>query len=89
MFGGVSLRMQISELGRQIWAYSILLQGTGGHLHPESATASKVWSRALVFWSTAISKSSFTKKISCTNQLHKPRIKSSSAQFSVLHNTPF
>ena len=34
--------------------------GTGGH--PESGTPSKVWSWALVCWSTAISKSSFTKK---------------------------
>ena len=35
--------------------------GTGGH--PDSGTPSKVWSWALVCWSTAISKSSFTKKI--------------------------
>ena len=34
--------------------------GTGGH--PESGTPSKVWSWALVCWSTAILKSSFTKK---------------------------
>ena len=33
--------------------------GTGGY--PESGNPSKVRSRALVFWSTAISKSSFTK----------------------------
>ena len=38
--------------------------GTGGH--QESETPSKVWSRALDCWSTAISKSSFTKKISVT-----------------------
>ena len=37
--------------------------GTGGH--PESGTPSKVWSWALVCWSTAISKSSFTKKSGC------------------------
>ena len=35
--------------------------GAGGH--PESGTPSNVWSRALVWWSTLISKSSFTKKI--------------------------
>ena len=33
--------------------------GTGGH--PESGTLSKVLSQDLVCWSTAISKSSFTK----------------------------
>ena len=37
-----------------------LSAGTGGH--PESGTPSKVWTWALVCWSTNISKSSFTKK---------------------------
>ena len=43
--------------------------GTGWH--PETGTPSKVWSRALICWKTAISKSSFTK-----NQGEPPLIKS-------------
>ena len=51
--------MILAKLGHRLTKYGRGCPvGTGGH--PESETPSKVWSRALVCWSTAISKSSFT-----------------------------
>ena len=47
----------------QIWVW--LYRSNGGRF--ESLTPSKVWSRVLIFWSTAILEASFTKKSGWTS----------------------